>query len=387
MAFGLKIPYQTDSRHQGTEMRARSRGIWAAAVLALCALLALSWWYAASRDARIDPEFVQNFIDLNRRMDDSATAVAYDPTLKLLAVGRDSGRLELWDARRTDSRITREAHSVRIEHIAFGAEDGIVLTSSIGTTVMNLDPNGMPKVWDARSGELLLALPGEWIGGPLAASPVQGFYLIASANELHVYDHAKRAVVGLPLEFQGSVTALTSDAASGLVAVGTSSGELVLLKLDVAGETPRLDIVSRTSTHDLETRTDVLAVMLRDRGERLVTVNWLPEAQRRDHPSNIAGQQTEIVQWNTRDWRRERTFPISLQTVHWASYTPGEPWLVLAGNESTRGKIELVDLQGGEAWRYKANTTHPVAVLLPEIRAGLILQSGGATQIRYLDQH
>ncbi|QDH71465.1 hypothetical protein [Marilutibacter alkalisoli] len=93
------------------------------------------------------------------------------------------------------------------------------------------------------------------------------------------------------------------------------------------------------------------------------------------------------MQLKTQDWRRERIFPLSLQTVHWASYTPGEPWLVLAGNESTRGRIELVDLQGGEAWRYKANTTHPVAVLLPEIRAGLILQSGGATQIRYLDQH
>ena len=61
--------------------------------------------------------------------------------------------------------------------------------------------------------------------------------------------------------------------------------------------------------------------------------------------------------------------------------------MVLAGNESTRGKIELVDLKGGEAWRYKANTTHPIAVLLPADKTGIILQSGGATQIRYLDQH
>ena len=367
-------------------MVASSVGKWAAALLSLCALLALLWWWLASRDAQPTAEFAQNFIDLNRRMDDDASAVAYDSQMKVLVVGRDSGRLELWDTRKTDSRLTRDAHTVRIDHIAMGAEDGIVLTSSAGTTVMGLDPHGMPKVWDARSGELLLALPGEWHGGPLAASPVRGFYLLASADELRVYDHARRAVVGKALQLRGQVTALSSDRTSGLVAVGSSSGELVLLKLDVKGEIPRLDVINRTSTYDLETRTDVLAVMLRDDGKRLVTVNWLPEAKRQDHPPNISGQQAEVVQWNTQGWQRERTFPITLQTVHWASYTSGEPWLVLAGNESTRGRIELIDLQGGEAWRYKANTTHPIAVLLPEIRAGIILQSGGATQIRYLDQ-
>jgi len=368
-------------------MVARLRGKWVAALLSLCALLALSSWWLASRNAQPTAEFAQNFIDLNRRMDDSARAVAYNSRMKILAVGRDSGRLELWDTRRTDSRITRDAHTVRIDHIAIGAQDGIVLTSSAGTTMMGLDPHGMPKVWDARSGELLLALPGEWHGGPLAASPVPGFYLLASADELRVYDHARRAVVGNALQLRGQVTALSSDTTSGLIAVGSSSGELVLLELDVTGEVPRLDVINRTSTYDLETRTDVLAIMLRDDGKRLVTVNWLPKAQRRDHPPNISGHQAEVVQWNTQGWQRERTFPITLQTVHWASYTPGEPWLVLAGNESSRGRIELIDLEGGEAWRYKANTSHPIAVLLPEIRAGVILQSGGATQIRYLDQH
>ena len=126
--------------------------------------------------------------------------------------------------------------------------------------------------------------------------------------------------------------------------------------------------------------------MLRDEGRSLVTVNWLPKRLRRDKPPIIAGQQAEVVQWNTQTWRRERTYPFTLEAVHWASYTPDEPWLVLAGNESRRGRIELIDLNGGVAWRYKTNTTHPLAVLLPEIRTGLILQSGGATQIRYLDQ-
>lgn len=366
-------------------MDGRSAWKWIAALA--CAAFVPVGGGLAYRGAPPGEVFLENFVDLNRGMDDDATAVAYDPRSKILAIGRDSGRLEIWDTRRIDSRMSREAHTVRIDHVAIGSEDGIVLTTSAGTTAMGLDPKGMPKVWDARSGELLASLPGEWHGGPVSAAPVKGYYLIASADELRLYDHARRAVVGEAVDFDGSVTALGSDRASGLIAAGSSSGELRLLRLDTAGVVPRLRVVRSTTTHGLESRTDVLATMLRDEGRRLVTVHWLPSRTRRETPPSVTGKQAEIVEWNTQTWRRERTFPLTLEAVHRASYTPGEPWLVLAGNLSRRGKIELIDLQGGEAWRYKANTTHPVAVLLPPMRAGLILQHGGATRIRYLDPH
>ena len=366
-------------------MHARPWAILAATAIALAVIAAGAWW-KQSRPTGVHPGFTQGFVDLNRRMDDHATAVAYDPTLKVLAVGRDSGRLELWDASRPDARISRQAHTYRIEHIAFGAADGIVLTSSVGSNVMGIDPEGVPKVWDAPTGELLLSVPGEWMGGPLVAAPVPGHYLLSSYDELRIYDHGRRAVVGEPLRVDGGITALGVDADAGLVAVGSSNGELLLLELVLQDGSARLEVLGRTHTHGKEPRTDVLAVMLRDNGQRLVSVHWLPAAQRRDLSPKIAGKQAEVVQWNTRDWHRERSFPISLQAVHWASYTPGVPWLVLAGNESTRGRIELVDLSAGVAWRYRANTSHPVGVLIPEARTGLILQSGGATQIRYLDQ-
>lgn len=367
-------------------MDARS---WAKSTLAWGLLLVASLQAgsdASASNAGPSEAFIQSFIDVNRRGDDRATAVAYDPRMRILAVGRDSGRLELWDTRKPNARIAKNAHSVRIDHLVIGPDDGIVLTSSAGTTVMGLDPEGMPKVWDARSGELLTRLPGEWHGGPVAASPVKGYYLIGNSDELRLYDHVRRKVVSDLIKFKGSITALGSDKHSGLIAAGSSSGELKLLKLDLSGTSPRLQVISSTSTYSLESRTDVLAVMLRDGGKRLVTVNWLPKAKREPKLPSIAGQQAEVVQWNTQTWARERSYPITLQAVHWASYTPGNAWMVLAGNESTRGRIELVDLDGGDAWRYQANTTHPVAVLLPEIRTGLILQSGGVTRIRYLEQ-
>src|SRR3546814_14969912 len=117
------------------------------------------------------------------------------------------------------------------------------------------------------------------------------------------------------LKVEVAFTALGTDEASSLIAVGTSSGELLLLKLDIGGSVPRLDVLSRTSTYDLESRTDVLAVMLRDEGRQLVTVNWLPESKRDDHPANIAGQPAEDLQWKPRDWTRKRTIPFPPQTT------------------------------------------------------------------------
>ena len=367
-------------------MDAKSSWKWVAALALPCAVVAITLCGPVHGNAPVDSRFAQEFIELNRGLDDDATSVAYDPQSKILAVGRESGRLEIWNTRKRDSRLARQAHANRIGHIAIGPEDGIVLTTSAGTTMWNLDPQASPKVWDARSGELLAALPGDWVGGPVVASPIKGYYVIASADELRLYDHARRAVVGNSIRFKGEVTALGADRKSGLIAAGSSRGELKLLKLDDGGVFPQLHVVGGAVTYELESRTDVLAVMLRNQGKQLVTVNWLPKRMRGDKAPNIAGQQAEVVQWDTRTWRRERSYPFTLQAVHWASYTPGEPWLVLAGNESRRGRVELIDLQGGIAWRYKANTTHPVAVLLPDIRTGLILQSGRATRIRYLDQ-
>lgn len=359
----------------------------AAVALAVAAVAAGSWWWQ-SRPGGIHPGFAEAFVDLGRRGDDGATAVAYAPRMKVLAVGRDSGRLELWDATRAGARIVRQAHAVRIDHLAFGPDDGILLTASAGSNMMGLDPEAVPKVWDARTGELLLALPGEWIGGPMVVAPVPGFYLLASDDELRIYDHARRKVVGAPLRVEGGVTALDADATSGLVAVGSGHGDLLLLELQAReGAAPGLKVVGRGATHDgTRARTDVLAVLLRDGGRRLVSVHLLPEEQRAAQSPALPGRQSEVVEWNTSGWSRERVFPLSLQTVRWASHTPGEPWLVLSGTESTRGRIELLDLEAGVAWRYRANTSHPEAVLLPEARTGLVLQAGGATRIRYRDQ-
>lgn len=348
----------------------------------------------------VNEKFTQSFVDANRGLDDDAWAAAYSPEMRILAVGRESGRLELWDARKTDARITQAAHELRLQGIAFGPDDGIVITNSasgnidMGEIVQR--ENG-PKVWDARTGKLLHAFrEPDWLPGAVSASPVRGLYLLASYDVLHIYDHAKRALVGTPLalEQEGGITSIDWDQASGRIVAGTNKGVIVLLRLqrDQSGAV-RLDIEGRHAPHGRGARNDILAVKLLDAGRRLVTVQYSPEraaALEGRVPALYRRSQHETVRWEIATWRREHVYSTSLISVHQASHTRGEDWLVLAGvaggTARIEGKIELVDLRSGVSWLYKANTTHATAVLLPAAREGLILQHARATRIRYLDQ-
>lgn len=347
----------------------------------------------------IRPEFTQSFVDANRGLDDDAWSAAYSPQMGLLAVGRDSGRLELWDARRKDVRIALQAHELRTQDITFGPADGIVISrSSFGNVEVGdiVQYENGPKVWDARSGELLHAFrEGHWKPGAASATPLRGLYLLASYDELHIYDHASRALVGAPLRVpgDGGVTCLDWDEASGLIAAGTDKGVVLLLRLQRDAAIPRLEVVDRHAAHAPGPRNDMLAVMLLDKGTRLVTVQRSPvraQALHDDVPPLYQGLQHETVRWNLAGWQREHVYSSSLVGLHQAGFTRGEDWLVLAGvaggSARIEGKIELLDLRGGVAWLYQANTTHATAVLLPPAREGLVLQHGRATRVRYLDQ-
>jgi len=347
----------------------------------------------------IHSDFTQSFVDANRGLDDDAWAAAYSPEMKLLAVGRDSGRLELWNARKPDARIAVQAHELRTQGFAFGPGDGIVITHSASGNIDIGDivqlENG-PKVWDARSGELLHAFrEPDWLPGAVSATPLRGLYLLASYDVLHIYDHANRTLAGEPLQLQqdGGITCLDWDQASGLIAAGTDKGVIFLLRLHRDAGGPRLEIVDRHAPHGPGPRNDMLAVMLLDDGTRLVTVQHSPErvqALRDAVPPLYRGLQHETVRWNLAGWQREHAYSSSLVGVHQAGFTRGEDWLMLAGvaggSARIEGKIELLDLRSGVAWRYKANTTHATAVLLPAAREGLVLGSGRATRVKYLDQ-
>jgi WD40 repeat protein len=129
-----------------------------ASVVAAATLVALAIWLLRPC---IHPGFVQSFIELNRHGDDSPTSAAYDASGRVLAVGRESGRLELWDVRRVGERRLLQAHSMRTRHLALGTRDQIVFST--------LEIDDVTKVWDLHSGKLLCTLKG--VRSPVAPAP------------------------------------------------------------------------------------------------------------------------------------------------------------------------------------------------------------------------
>ncbi|MEO9080254.1 MAG: hypothetical protein ABI268_13220 [Rhodanobacter sp.] len=328
-------------------------------VVAVSTLVALAGWLLRPR---IHPGFMHSFIELNRHSDDFPTSVAYDAPGHVLAVGRESGRLELWDVRRIGARRLLQAHSMRTQHLAFGTRDQIVFSTS--------EIDDVTKVWNIHSGKLLCTLKG--VRGPVAPAPSPGWYVAGDDGHVVVYDHARCALVGTPVPVSGrTVTALDSDPESGLVALGTSGGGLRVMRWDFADGAPQLRLLQQS--HPYASGNWIQAARLVDHGRGLISVS----------------RTGEVVEWNSATLERRRLFPTTLRGVYQASFVPGEPWLVLSGTlsaQSDDGKVEVLNLRTGVALRYKANTNLPVSTLLPEAFFGLILQSGSVKGIRYLDE-
>ncbi|MBD8525819.1 WD40 repeat domain-containing protein [Pseudomarimonas arenosa] len=342
-------------------------------LLLVPAVSLLALWAMSELDERTAESFWQTFIAANKEIDDRPSTVVYDPELKMLAVGRESGRLELWDPNQPGSRTAFQAHPWRTEFLAFGAKDGILLSNSRSGHPDRSDERGT-RIWDARTGELLHALSDMIAPGPIAASLRPGIYLIADSDRLLIYDHAKRSLLRKALKFEGEVDALAVGAESDRIAVGTSDGLISIMRLVDQDGSPNLQI-SQQQPVSAEFRAQrIYALMFVDQ-DRLISASQA----HRDK------QAPQVIEWDANNLQPRRSYNITLQTVNWAGFTAGEPWLVLAGTYG-KGKVELVDLNSGVAWRYRANSSHPRAALLPDLGIGLILQSGKARPIRYLAQ-
>lgn len=312
----------------------------------------------------LDDRFVAAFRDGMRGNDDRVAAMQFDEGSRLLAIGRESGTVELWDAAHAGKRTIIQAHSYRADKLCIG--DGIVFSGS--------GLESTTKVWDARTGALKHQLPG--VRGPVARSPLPNLYLVATNAGLMLFDAAAGALVGPPLAIEGEVTSLTADAASSRIALGTASGTLELIELRRGTDgAPRLVRIARVQPY--QPRNWVQAVSLLDDGRRLISVV----------------REGEIAEWDPASLTRRRVFPRTLQHVHQAAFVPGRPWLAISGTLDPQGmrsgKVEVVDLMAGVATRYKANTNLPVSVLLPALSVGLIAQSGSAKAIRFpgTDEH
>jgi tRNA A-37 threonylcarbamoyl transferase component Bud32 len=81
------------------------------------------------------------------------TAVAYSPDGTRLATASADGTARLWDARTGQELLALKGHTKAVWSVAFSPDGMRLATASADTTV---------RLWDARTGQELLALKGHW---------------------------------------------------------------------------------------------------------------------------------------------------------------------------------------------------------------------------------
>lgn len=318
----------------------------------------------------INPGFIDNFV---KNMEENHASqglveslvdrLAYDHRNMRLAVGRESGDIEIWDLKYEYSKqIIKEAHEQRADHLYFSV-DGKRLFS--GSSLA-----GDVKLWDAQTGKPLSAFtlsPG--FSGPMLSAAKGDYYLIAASSAVQIYDGRQNTLDPRVYETSGLVQALAVEAKTGLVAVGTASGSIDLFQFSVADEGPNLEKVKEIKPY--ETGNWVIALSFSPDGQSLYTV---------------PGRPGQVDEWSVPDLKKVRTKSTSGNFVSAARFSPDKRLLAVVGNARKGGQggdyaIELIALASGRSIIQPVTTNFGQVVFIPQLKQLLAVHGYTVTPI------
>jgi WD40 repeat protein len=275
--------------------------------------------------SRIHPEFIQNFNNLvaNSGSSDAISALTFDPQNEFLLVGRESGKVDIWDTRLANARREIKAHKQRASNLRFSSDGQVFFTSSYFETVTN--------VWDTASGELLHTIASA--RGPVVETSQSNFFVIAGGSELRIFDLKNKDL--LPEKYSsasGVATAITYDLLTDHLAIGTASGGLEIWKFNSNQGHPALEKVAAARPYEMGNQ--VVGVKFFNKGNSLYSIP----------------QRGPIDEWSTRPFEKLRSRKPTLTFSSSPIFVPERSLLAMAGFVDTStyaGFLEILNLETG----------------------------------------
>lgn len=295
----------------------------------------------------IHPEFAQMLFKQRFTGEDRAMSMRFHQASKRLLIGMESGAVHIWDATQRESHRSLQAHQYRVEHLQF-SHDGNSFFSNSGF-------EDITRLWESDSGKLLATIANA--RGPAAQGPEDDLYLLGSDDGFLLYSLEQRRVL-TGRKSSGSTTALAASSDTGMVAVGTASGSIQLWQFSKREDLIPLHLLGEIKPY--EPGTWILALGFSQDGQHLISAN----------------RKGVVTEWNVPDLSKHRDLPSTLKWAHQATFADGMPWLSLAGTLDPRGtkepKVELINLEKGEALRFKARSNYSVAEMIEPLSMGFI---------------
>lgn len=306
----------------------------------------------------VHKRFVQNFSNERQGTDGSfsnlVANLAYNDKKQLLAVGFESGQIEIWDINKTHSKIGFKAHEYPASMISFTA-DGTALFSSSKFEEST-------KIWSVKSGALIQAI--RKMKGPVGTTPNKNIYVVANGEYVSLYNLSREIIFPEKYPSGGLITAIATDVSSGLIAIGSESGTIEVWRYSESMGTKVLVKVSSVRAYSLGDW--VVGLQFSSKGDSLYSV----------------ARFGAINEWAPETMEKRRTVPTAFKHIFSAAFYREEDMLSLAGNELKNSlgasAVEVISLATNESRIYPISTNFARVEILPPLSATIAVESRSA---------
>ena len=292
----------------------------------------------------------QDRLDTDGSFPSLVAKLEYNDKRQLLAVGRESGSIEVWDINKSRSKIDIKAHEYPANMITF-ASDGVTFFS--GSTFER-----SAKIWNARTGKFLHKIRD--MRGPVGATPDSDIFVIANGEQLRLFNLSRKSLLPGKYASSGTVTSMATDASSRLIAIGTENGFIEIWKYTESGKTEALEKVS--SVRPYSSGDWVVGLQFSEDGSSLYSV----------------ARFGTIYEWDPGTLEKRRAVPTVLKHIYSTDFYREKNMLVLAGTEKMIGPgpstVEVISLTRNESRVYQVETNLARVEILPPLSAFVMVQ-------------
>lgn len=293
----------------------------------------------------VHKDFAANLVKDSRNNDGSfksmVVSLAYDDRQKYLAVGHESGRIDIWDAKKPASKREIKAHDHRANWLSFNSDGNSVFSNSYFENLTN--------IWNAKTGDLLYSIPDT--RGPVCVTSDEDIVLVGQGARFAVFDLGRRLLLPDKYETSGVILVMTKHVASKQVAIGTALGSIEIWQY--LGQDGRPSLRRLRSAKPYDTGNWVVGLQFSPDGTALYSI----------------ARSGLLDEWATDSLEKRRALPTTLKHIRSVSNLEGKGLLALGGTTDQqgvgRGFVELVDLASGTSTTNPVNTNVPVVTFIP----------------------